>query len=84
MSIIAWIVLGGVAGWLASLIMDTDRSQGILANVVIGVIGALFGGFLFSTLGVGGLTGFSLYSLVIATVGAVVLIWLYQVISSEA
>lgn len=80
MSFLAFIVLGGIAGWLASLIMHTDGSQGIIENVVVGIIGAFIGGFLFTTFGSAGVTGFNIYSLVVATIGAVVLIWLVKVI----
>lgn len=80
MSILAFIVLGGIAGWIASLIMGTDASQGIIANVVVGVVGAFIGGLLFNFFGGSGITGFSLYSLLVATIGAVVLIWLLKVV----
>ena len=74
MSILAWIILGGIAGWLASLIMNTDQSQGIFLNIVIGIIGAFLGGLAFSFLGGDGVTGFNLYSLIVALVGSVLLI----------
>ena len=60
--------------------MHTDGSQGIIANVVVGIIGAFIGGFLFNTFGGAGVTGFNIYSLLIGTMGAVVLIWLVKVI----
>lgn len=74
MEIIAWIILGGIAGWLASIIMRTNASMGILANIIVGIIGALIGGFIVQALGGEGLTGFSLQSLLVATFGAVVLL----------
>ncbi len=80
MSIIAWIVLGGIAGWIASLIMGTDASQGLLLNIVIGIIGALVGGALFNFFGTSGVTGFNFYSLLVATVGAALFIWVIKLI----
>jgi len=79
MELIAFLVLGGIAGWIASLIMGTDGSQGILLNVVVGVIGAFIGGMLFNTFGTAGVTGFNIYSLVVATLGAIVLLWLVRI-----
>ncbi len=79
MEIIAFLVLGGLAGWIASLIMGTDASQGIFLNVVVGVIGAFVGGMLFNTFGSAGVTGFNIYSLAVATLGAIVLLWLVRI-----
>lgn len=75
MSIIAWIIIGLVAGWLAERI--TGRDQGLLTNLVVGIIGALIGGFLFSSLlGFEYERGINLASVVVATVGAVVFLYL--------
>jgi uncharacterized membrane protein YeaQ/YmgE (transglycosylase-associated protein family) len=74
MSILAWIILGGVAGWLASLVMNTDQSQGIFLNIIIGIVGAFLGGLAFSLFGGEGVTGFNLYSLLVALLGSVLLI----------
>lgn len=78
MGIILWIVFGALAGWLASLIMKTNRQQGALGNIVIGIIGALIGGFVMSLIGKSGVTGFNLYSLLVAILGAVLLLWLIR------
>ena len=75
MDILLWIVLGAVAGWVASLIMGTDARQGWLMNVVLGIIGAFVGGFIMNLFGQTGATGFNLYSLIVAILGAVVLVW---------
>jgi uncharacterized membrane protein YeaQ/YmgE (transglycosylase-associated protein family) len=80
MSILAWIILGGVAGWLASLFMNTDQSQGIFLNVVVGVVGAFIGGFAFSFFGGDGVTGFNLYSLLVALLGSVLLIGIVKTV----
>jgi len=78
MSIIGWIVLGLIAGWLASKIMGTSSSQGMLTDIVLGVVGAVVGGFLFSLFGTAGVTGFNIWSLIVATIGAVIVVWLYH------
>ena len=80
MSILAWILLGGIAGWIASMIMGTDASQGILMNIVVGIIGAIMGGVIFSMFGTSGVTGFNLYSLIVAVVGAALFIWIVRMI----
>jgi uncharacterized membrane protein YeaQ/YmgE (transglycosylase-associated protein family) len=80
MGYIAWLVLGGVAGWIASKIMKTDASQGIILNVIVGIIGASLGGWLFGFFGGTGVTGFNFYSLLVSVVGAVALIWIVKFI----
>jgi uncharacterized membrane protein YeaQ/YmgE (transglycosylase-associated protein family) len=77
---LSFIVLGGLAGWLASIMMHTDGSQGIILNVIVGIVGASIGGYLFNMFGGAGVTGFNLYSLMVATVGAAVLIWFFKLI----
>ncbi len=74
MGIILWIVFRALAGWIASLVMHTDAQQGPVLNIVVGIVGAVIGGFLFSLVGQAGVTGFNLYSLIVAVVGAIALI----------
>lgn len=77
MSIIVWLVVGGIIGWLASKIMRTDAQQGIFLNIVVGIIGAFIGGWLGGMLGVsGGINqgDFSISGLLMSLVGAVVLL----------
>jgi uncharacterized membrane protein YeaQ/YmgE (transglycosylase-associated protein family) len=77
MNIIVWLVVGGVIGWLASLVMKTDNQQGIVLNVVVGIVGAVVGGWLISPLvGAGTINqgNFSLPSLVVSFVGAIILL----------
>lgn len=81
MNIILLLVLGLVAGVLASLIMKTEH--GTLLDIVLGVVGSFVGGFLFNMFGAAGVTGFNLYSLVVATIGAVVLIALGRLINRQ-
>lgn len=73
MNIILWLIFGALAGWLASVIMGTRKQQGMLMDIVLGIVGAFVGGFLFNTLGQSGVTGFNLWSLIVAIIGAVVL-----------
>ena len=77
MGIIAWIVLGLIAGWLASVVMKSNH--GVIGDMVLGIIGALVGGFLFNIFGQAGVTGFNLYSLIVAFVGAALIIWIARV-----
>ena len=76
MSFLAWILLGGVAEWIGSMIMGTDASQGIILNIVVGIVGAFIGGMVFNFFGSTGVTGFNFYSLLVATIGSVVLLWI--------
>jgi len=81
MSFIAWIILGLIAGWIASVVMKTDSAQGPFLDIVLGVIGAVIGGVLFNFLGMSGVTGFNLYSLTVSTVGAIILIAIGRALS---
>jgi uncharacterized membrane protein YeaQ/YmgE (transglycosylase-associated protein family) len=83
MSILAWIALGLIAGFIASKIF-VGSGQGILMDIVLGIVGAVVGGYLFSALGSTGITGFNIWSMFVAVVGAVVLLWLYHAISGRA
>lgn len=77
MNLIIWLVVGGVIGWIASMIMRTDAQQGMLLNVVVGIVGALLGGWLISPLlGVGTINqnNFSIGALLVSLVGAVILL----------
>jgi uncharacterized membrane protein YeaQ/YmgE (transglycosylase-associated protein family) len=74
MGIILWIIFGALVGWIASIIMKTDSQQGMVLNIVVGVIGAIVGGWLMSILGESGVTGFNFYSFLVSLLGAVVLI----------
>jgi uncharacterized membrane protein YeaQ/YmgE (transglycosylase-associated protein family) len=74
MGIISWIVLGGIAGWLASIITGRNKRMGCIANIIAGVIGAAVGGWVFSLFGGTGVTGFNLPSLLVAFVGAVIVL----------
>jgi uncharacterized membrane protein YeaQ/YmgE (transglycosylase-associated protein family) len=73
MSVLAWIVLGGIAGWLGSLMVN-KRGEGVFLDIVLGIVGGVVGGWIFAALGSTGVTGFNLWSLFVAVVGAAVLL----------
>jgi len=77
MGIIAWLVLGLIAGFIASKVVNHTGS-GIIMDIVLGVVGALVGGFLFSIFGATGVSGFNIYSMIVAVVGAVVVLFVYH------
>ena len=79
MSIIGWIVLGLIAGWIGSNIVD-NGGRGPLLDMVLGIVGAVVGGAIFNALGAVPVTGFNLYSLFVAVVGAVVVLVVYHAI----
>lgn len=79
MGILLWIIFGAIAGWIASMIMST--SQGLLLDIVVGIIGAMLGGFIFRLFGGTGVTGFNIYSLLVAILGAIVLLWIVKAAS---
>ncbi len=82
MSIIGWLVLGLIAGFIASKIVNR-RGEGVLLDIVLGIAGAIVGGFLFTTFGAVGVTGFNLYSMLVAIVGAIVLLFIYHALFSR-
>lgn len=82
MSIIAWIVLGLIAGFIASQIVNR-RGGSLVLDLVLGVVGAFVGGFLFSLIGGHGVTGLNLYSFLVAILGSVVVLFLYHAIAGR-
>ena len=79
-AIIFWVLFGALAGWLASIVMRTDASMGATENIVVGIIGAVIGGFIMNSVGGAGVTGFNLYSILVAVGGAIVLILLVRAV----
>ena len=80
LSFLGWIIIGGLAGWVASKFMGTDAEQGVLANVIVGVIGAFLGGFVMNMVGGQGITGFNVWSFIVALLGAVILLWIIRLL----
>lgn len=77
MSIIGWLILGLIAGFIASKLVN-KQGEGFLLDIVLGVVGALVGGFIFSAFGASGVTGLNLYSMLVAVAGAVVVLVVYH------
>ena len=84
MGIVGWIILGAIAGWLASLITGNDKRMGAGMNIFVGIIGAFIGGLIMNLIGGYGLTGFNLWSILVATVGAVVLLLIVNAITRSS
>ena len=82
MGIILWIVFGAIVGWIASLIMKTKG--GILMDIIVGIVGALIGGFVMNLFGGAGVVGFNLYSFLVALLGAVILLAIVKAISGKS
>ena len=82
MSIIGWIVLGLIAGFIASKIVN-KQDEGVILDIVLGIVGAIVGGWLFATLGHEGVNGFNLYSMFVAVVGAIVVLLLYHAVTGR-
>jgi uncharacterized membrane protein YeaQ/YmgE (transglycosylase-associated protein family) len=80
MSVLAWIILGLIAGFIASKIVNRS-GQGLLLDIVLGIVGAVVGGYLFTAIGATGITGLNLYSMFVAVVGATAVLWIYHAIS---
>lgn len=80
LGIIGWIIIGGIAGWLASKVMKTDAQQGILLNIVVGVVGGLLGGFLLKLFGVDVEGGGLWFSFFTCLAGAVILLFLVKAV----
>ena len=83
MSVIAWIVLGGIAGWIGSLLVN-KTGEGMFLDIVLGIVGGVVGGWIFAAMGATGVTGFNLWSLFVAVVGAAVLLMLKHALFGAA
>ncbi len=87
MNLIIWLVVGGVIGWIASLIMKTDAQQGLVLNVIVGIVGALIGGWVISPLVGAGTVNqgdFSLAGLLVSLVGAIILLFIVNLVRRRA
>jgi uncharacterized membrane protein YeaQ/YmgE (transglycosylase-associated protein family) len=82
MSVISWIILGVIAGFLGSKIVNKS-GQGIIMDIVLGIVGAIVGGLIFSFFGQSGVTGLNIYSLIVAVIGAIVVLWVYHQVSGR-
>ena len=80
MSFLAWIILGALAGWIGSMIVNR-AGEGLFLDIVLGIVGGLVGGWLFSAMGSTGVTGFNVWSLFVAVIGSVIVLMLYHAIA---
>jgi uncharacterized membrane protein YeaQ/YmgE (transglycosylase-associated protein family) len=84
-NILVWVIVGAIAGWLASIVMGTNASQGLLTDIIVGIIGAFIGGWLLDVLDVGGgVTGLNIASILTAFLGAVVLLAVLRLVRGTA
>ena len=83
MSVLAWMALGLIAGLVASNVL-AHSGQGLLLDIVLGIVGAVVGGALFTAIGTTGVTGFNLYSILVAIAGAIVVLWAYHAFSGRS
>ncbi|MBK8945278.1 MAG: GlsB/YeaQ/YmgE family stress response membrane protein [Ignavibacteriae bacterium] len=82
MGFISWIIVGGLAGWLSTKIVTPKNKKGCLGNIILGIVGAFVGGFLVSQLGGTGVTDFNIHGILVATLGAVIILWISKLISN--
>lgn len=83
MSWLAWIVLGLIAGFIGSKIVNKS-GEGFFLDIILGIIGAVVGGFVFSLFGASGVTGLNIYSMLVAVVGAIIVLWIYHALFRRA
>ncbi len=84
MSIIGWIIIGGLAGWLGSMITKNNEEMGAFKNIIVGIIGSFIGGLAFNMIGGYGITGFNIWSLFVAVIGSVILLSLINLFKSKS
>ncbi len=82
MSILAWLILGLIAGFIASKIVN-KTGEGVIVDIVLGIVGAFVGGFLFTFFGAAPVTGLNIYSLVVAVIGSIVVLFIYHAIAGR-
>lgn len=83
MGILLWIIFGALAGWIASIVMKTDHRQGTVSDIIMGIIGSIVGGLIMNQLGQSGVNGFNLYSLAVAVIGAIIVIYIGRMIKNR-
>jgi len=84
MGIIGWIIIGALAGWIASMVTGNNKRMGAFKNIITGVVGGFIGGLIMNLIGGVGITGFNLWSLAVACVGAIILLLIVNAFSRKA
>lgn len=84
MTLLIWILLGIAAGWISSIILQTDATQGLVTDIILGIVGAMVGGLLLNILGQTAIGGFDIYSIAIVTLASIILIWFGRMINAPA
>jgi uncharacterized membrane protein YeaQ/YmgE (transglycosylase-associated protein family) len=80
MGIIGWVIIGALAGWIASMITGNNKKMGAGKNIVVGIVGGVIGGIVMHFLGGAGVTGFNLWSLFVSVIGAVIFLWIVNAV----
>lgn len=83
MGILSWIIVGGIAGWLASIVVGANKKMGLIANIIVGVLGAFVGGFIMNSLGFGSVNGLNFWSILVAFIGAVIILFFIGLFSKK-
>ena len=82
MSVIAWLVLGAIAGWLGSMLVNRS-GEGLVLDIVLGIVGAVVGGWIFTAVGATGITGFNLWSVFVAVIGSAIVLAVYHAVAGR-
>lgn len=78
MGTLSWIIVGALAGWIASMLTGNNRSMGLISNIIVGIIGAYIGGWVFNYFGITGITGLNLWSILVSVLGAIILLFVLR------
>lgn len=84
MNILLLLIFGALVGWIASLVMGSNQRQGLIMDIILGIVGSIVGGWVMTLFNQPGVTGFDLYSLIVGVIGAVILIYLGRMITSSS
>lgn len=82
MNLLLLLIFGALVGWIASLVMGSSQRQGLIMDIVLGIVGSVVGGWIMSLFGEAGVTGFDLYSVIVGVIGAVILIYVGRMVTS--
>lgn len=80
MGLISWIIVGALAGWIASMLTGNNQKMGALANILVGIVGGVVGGFVLRIFGGVGVTGFNIWSVLVSIFGSVILLWIVNAV----